>query len=69
MEKKHRKWKPKSFKDKNRDNNAFIKSAVCDSKKLKFYKEQKATGLLSSLGRKAPLRKIPLVGACFFKRC
>ena len=66
MEKKHRKWKSKSFKDKNRDNNAFIKSAVCDSKKLKFYKEQKATGSLSSLGIRTLLSKIHVVGLLLF---
>ena len=30
------------------------KCAVCDSKKSKFIKEQEASGLLSSLGRKPP---------------
>ena len=39
---------------------------VCDSKKLIFIKEQEANGLLSSLGTKAPLNKIPLVGPLFF---
>ena len=38
------------------------KCAVCDSKKLKFIKEQEASGLLSSLGIKTPLRKVPLLG-------
>ena len=33
-----------------------------DGKKPKFIKEQKASGLLSSLGIKIPLSKIPLVG-------
>ena len=42
------------------------KRAVCDSKKLKFVKEQKASGLLSSLGIKTPLSKIPLVGPLLF---
>ena len=28
--------------------------AVCDSKKLKFIKQQEASGLLSSLGIKTP---------------
>ena len=36
------------------------KSAVCDTKKSKFIKQQEASGLLSSLGIKIPLRKIPL---------
>ena len=31
------------------------KGAVCDSKKLRFIKEQEASGLLSSLGIKTPL--------------
>ena len=36
------------------------KCAVCDSKKSKFIKQQEASGLLSSLEIKTPLRKIPL---------
>ena len=40
--------------------------AVCDSKKLKFMKQQEANGLLSSLGIKTPLSKIPLVGPLLF---
>ena len=42
------------------------KCAVCDSKKAKFIKEQEANRLLSSLERKTPLSKIPLVGALLF---
>ena len=37
------------------------KSAVCDSKKSKFIKQQQASGLLSSLGIKTSSSKIPLV--------
>ena len=37
------------------------KCAVCDIKRSRFIKEQNASGLLSSLGIKAPLSKIPLV--------
>ena len=33
---------------------------MCDSKKSKFFNEQKASGLLSSLGIKTPLNKLPL---------
>ena len=40
--------------------------AVCDSKKLKFMKEQEATGLLSSLVIKALLSKILLLGPLLF---
>ena len=42
------------------------KCAVYDSKKSKFIKKQEASGLLSSLGIKAPLSKIPLVGPLLF---
>ena len=37
--------------------------AVCDSKKPKFIRQQETNGLLSSLGIKTPLSKIPLVGS------
>ena len=42
------------------------KCAVCDSKKLRFIKEQDASWLLSSLGIKKSLSKIPLVGPLLF---
>ena len=34
---------------------------VCDSKKSKFIKKQEASGLLSSVGIRTPLKKIPLL--------
>ena len=40
--------------------------AICGSKKSKFIKIQEAKRLLSSLGLKAPLRKIPLLGDVLF---
>ena len=43
------------------------KCAVCDNKNSKFIKEQEASGLLSSLGIKSSLRKIPLVALLFFR--
>ena len=42
------------------------KCAICSAKKSKFIKEQEAKGILSSLGLKTPLRKIPLLGDIFF---
>ena len=42
------------------------KCAVCHSKSLKFIKEQEASVLLSSLGMKTPLNKIPLLGPLLF---
>ena len=37
------------------------KFSVCRIKKSRFVKEQKAKGLLSNLGIKTPLSKIPLL--------
>ena len=42
------------------------KCAVCGSKKSRFMKEQGAKGLLSNLGIKTPLSKIPLLGDLLF---
>ena len=42
------------------------KYAVWGIKKLRFVKEQGAKGLLSSLGLKTPLNKIPLLGGTLF---
>ena len=42
------------------------KCAICSSKKSKFIKNQEAKGLLSSLGLKTPLSKIPLLGDVLF---
>ena len=38
------------------------KCAICDSKKSKFIKKQEGKGLLSNLGIRTPLSKIPLLG-------
>ena len=42
------------------------KCAVCNSKKSRFIKEQEARGLLSKLGIKTPLSKIPILGDILF---
>ena len=42
------------------------KCVVCDSKKSRFMKEEQAKKLLSSLGIKTPLNKIPLLGEILF---
>ena len=41
------------------------KYAICDAKKSKFIKKQEAKGLLSNLGIKTPLSKIPLLDVLF----
>ena len=57
---------PKVAKPKNGRIMILSKFAVCDCKKSKFIKEQEASGLLSSLGIKTPLSKIPLVDSLLF---
>ena len=42
------------------------KCAVCGAKISNFTKEQQAKGLLSNLGIRAPISKIPLLGDIFF---
>ena len=42
------------------------KCAVCNSKKSRFIKEQEAKGLLSKLGIKTPLNKIPILSDILF---
>ena len=41
------------------------KCSVCGSRKSIFMKEQEAVGLLSNLGIKTPLSKIPLLNFLF----
>ena len=56
----------KVAKTKNRRIMVLLKWEMCDSKKSKFIKEKEVSRLLSSLGIKAPLSKIPLVGPLLF---
>ena len=39
--------------------------AVCGSKRSRFIKEHQAIGLLSNLGIKTPLNKVPLLNILF----
>ena len=57
---------PKVSKTTNGKTMVLSKSAICGSKKSKFIKEQQAKGLLSNLGIRTPLNKIPLVGDILF---
>ena len=40
--------------------------AICGSKKSRFVKEQEAKGLLSNLGLRTPINKIPVLGDILF---
>ena len=45
------------------------KCAICGSKKSKFFEKQEAKRLLSKLGIKTPLNKVPLLGDISFYMC
>ena len=60
---------PKIVKNRNNRSMIQINSAICNSKKSGFIKEDLAKGLLSNLGIKTPLNKVPLFNILFkFKR-
>ena len=56
---------PKMFKTKNNRLIIQPKCSVCGTKKSRFVKKQDAKGLLSNLGIKTPLSKIPLINILF----
>ena len=56
---------PKMFKTKNNRLLMQLKCSVCNNKKSQFIKEQDAKGLLSNLGTKTPMSKIPLLNILF----
>ena len=56
---------PKMVKTKNNRLLMQSKCSVCETKKSRFVKEQDAKGLLSNLGIKTPLSKIPLLNVLF----
>ena len=53
--------------DRHRQNRLMIQSncTTCGSKKSRFIKEQQAMGILSNLGIKTPLSKVPLLNILF----
>ena len=57
---------PKVSKTTNGRTMILSKCTICGSKKSKFIKEQQAKGLLSNLGLRTPLNKIPVLGDIFF---
>ena len=56
---------PKMVREKNNRLIMPSKCCVCGIKKSRFVKEQEAKGLLSNLGIKTPLGKIPLLNVLF----
>ena len=53
---------PRVSKTTNGRTMVLSKCAICDSKKSRFIKDQEAKGLLSNLGVRTQLRKVPIFG-------
>ena len=56
---------PKIVRTKNNRLMMLSKCAICNNKKSRFIKEQEARGLLSNLGIRTLLSKIPLLNVLF----
>ena len=56
---------PKIVRTKNNGLMMLSKCAICSNKKSRFIKKQEAKGLLSNLGIRIPLSKIPLLNVLF----
>ena len=57
---------PRVSKTNNGKTKLLSKCAICDSKKSRFIKNQEAKGLLSNLGVRMPLSKVPILGDISF---
>ena len=57
---------PKVSKTSNNRTMILSKCAKCGSKKSRFIKNQEAKGLLSNLGIRTPLSKVPIFGDILF---
>ena len=57
---------PRVLKSNNGKAMVLSKWVICGYKKLRFIKKSEASGILSKLGLKTPLSKIPLLGDILF---
>ena len=57
---------PRVWNDSNGKTMILSKCATCGCKKSRFIKNQEAKGLLSNLGFRTPLRKVPKLGDILF---
>ena len=57
---------PKVSKTSNSKTMLLSRCVICGSKKSIFIKKEEASGILSSLGLKTPLSKVPLLGDILF---
>ena len=60
---------PKASKISKKRIMVLSKCAICASKKTRFIKNQEAKGVLSNLGIKATLSKVPILGDILFEIC
>ena len=58
---------PRVSKTSNGKTMLLSKCATCDGKKSRFIKNQEATGLLSNLGDRILLHKVPILGDILFE--
>ena len=65
MQNRHRKKNPKVFKTRNGRIILKATCSVCNKKKSRFISKNEGSGLLSSLGIRTPLSKIPLLNVLF----
>ena len=57
---------PKVSKTSNGRTMLLSNCAICSSKKSRFVKSQEGNGLLSNLGIRTPLSKVPILGDILF---
>ena len=57
---------PKVSKTSNGRTMLLSNCAICSSKKSRFIKNQEGNGLLSNLGIRTPLSKVPILGDILF---
>ena len=57
---------PKISSTSNGKSMILSKCAICGSKKSRFIRNQEAKGLLSNLGIRTPLSKVPVLGDILF---
>ena len=60
---------PRVSKTSNGKTKLLSKCTICDSKKSRFIKNQEAKGILSNLGIRTPLSKLPILGVFFVLNC
>ena len=62
MQKRSKNINPRVSNTSNGRTMILSKCAICGSKRSRFIKDQEAKGLLSNLGVRKPLSKVPILG-------